>query len=562
MKMLFSISFIWIAAASFAAEGDAPRAPVAPTESVVSRIEAPKPQKRLSPAQAPYAKSRFTMDKSEAEADRRPLILAAGIDKIVDLDPNFKMSDKAQAIMVGNTQVVAVVPVTIGQSKQLIFKPVAEGETNVTLRDKAGFVKVIFDVVVAKQNLVKYLERIQSALREVEGISVGIEDQKIVIRGEVLSPNDYSQIVNEVGDKTYGEAVINKVTMSPVTIAALAKKIESDVQVFAPTVRVSVLNGKIILEGSVDTEAIKTRAFKRAYWYLPPIRISDPLASASNAALPDPGDKNFFLLQNDISVVPPPPKRESKLVRLSVYFVELSKDFLKAFGFKWQPGFTADPSITIGSDASGGTTTSGGGGFTFSGTLSSLFPAFAAPPSNASYGRILKSATVIVKSEKEAHVKDTVQIPTQTVGQNGTTGNGPPATVGFDAKITPTILQGQDVDLDISLSQSNQIGRGQGGVPITASHEIGTRLYLKSGEVGAVVAVNKQDISTSFNRDDPNAGSFSGSTRPLFTLHRSKNMTKAKGQFVVFVSPLIVENASEGTEDLKKNFRMPSSSSR
>jgi pilus assembly protein CpaC len=65
-------------------------------------------------------------------------------------------------------------------------------------------------------------------------------------------------------------------------------------------------------------------------------------------------------------------------------------------------------------------------------------------------------------------------------------------------------------------------------------------------------------VNTTFNRDDPNAGSFSGSTKPLFTLQRSKSMAKKRGQFVVFVSPQIIENASDGTEDMKKNFRMKS----
>jgi pilus assembly protein CpaC len=36
----------------------------------------------------------------------------------------------------------------------------------------------------------------------------------------------------------------------------------------------------------------------------------------------------------------------------------------------------------------------------------------------------------------------------------------------------------------------------------------------------------------------------------------SKNYQKKKSQFVIFVTPQIIENASEGTEDLKKNFRV------
>lgn len=505
-----------------------------------------------------YDHSTLTSDKSESEADHRKLLLAVGVDKVIDLDPDFKFSNQSGAIMTGNTQIVNVAPVTIGEQKQLVIKPAAEGETNITVRDKTGKIKVVFNVIVAKLNLVRLLERLKKNLKEVEGIDIDIEDQKIVIRGDVLSPNDYGSIVNEIGDKQYGDTVLNKATMSPVTLGALAKKIESDVQIFAPTVRTSVLNGKIILEGSVESEAIKTRCLKRAEWYLPVNRISDPIANASNV---ERNDKPPQVIQSDIQVTPPPPKRESKLVRMSIYFVELSKDFAKSFGFKWQPGFSVDPSISIGSTTTGGTSTgNSSGGFTFAGTLTSLFPALNAPPSNASYGRILKTATLVVKSGEQGKVSDTQQIPVQSTGINGQTDNSKTVSVGFDIALTPTILQGQDVDVNIDLSQTSQIGKGSGGAPIIDSHKAISRLYLKSGEVGAVAAVNKQDVTTSFNRDDPNSGTLTGTTKPLFTLQRSKNMTKDKGQFVIFLSPQIIESASEGTEDLKKNFRMPSSS--
>jgi pilus assembly protein CpaC len=130
--------------------------------------------------------------------------------------------------------------------------------------------------------------------------------------------------------------------------------------------------------------------------------------------------------------------------------------------------------------------------------------------------------------------------------------------VGFEVEITPTILQGQDVDLNIDLDQMNSLGKGLGGVPIVATHHVTSRLYLKSGEVAAVAGVNNSDVNTTFNRDDPNATTATGGIKPVITLMRSKSMSKKKGQFVIFVSPQIIESASEGTEDLKKNFRMKS----
>lgn len=533
------------------------------------QAEAPvKRQKRLGKGAGAYQKSKVTLDRSEETADHRTLVLALGVDKVVDLDPsvNFPYPAEANSIRVGNDNVVKVQAFAVGKDRQIVFQPLKEGETSVTIRDKSGAIAVIFDVMVAAQNQVRYFERLKDNLKEIEGINITLEDRNIVIRGEVLTLADYGAIFGEIADKTYGDLIINKVRMSNITLGMLAKKIEQDLQTtVAQTIRVEVLNAKLVLAGTVESKEARQRAFQRAYWYLPQVRVKEAVAAAPNIETAEQ-DKGMFLLQNDIAVNPPPPKRESKLVRVSVYFVELSKDFLKAFGFKWSPGFTADPTISIGTGAAGVQGQQGGqGGFSFSATLSSLFPAFSVPPSSASYGRILKSATLVVKSGEKGYVEDTIQIPTQTIAAGGVQGQGAPAQgPGFLInEITPTIMQGTDLDVYMDVTQNSIVGKGTNGQPITSSHKIRTRAYMKSGEVAAMAAVNKQDVSTAFNRDDPNPVQFQSQgngprTVPLLTLQRSKSTVKAKGQFVLFVSPQIIENASDGTEDLKKNFRMTS----
>jgi len=483
----------------------------------------PSQPKRYTKKSSEFRVSRHTFDRSEKEADQVNVWLGMGLDRIFDVDPAIKLGDRQGSILESNTNVVKLSVFTIGEKKQFVLRGIAEGNSNIVIRDVTGEVKIIYNVVVAKQDLIRMMDDLKRNLQEIEGIDFKIEGQKVVIDGEVLTPNDYGALVNVITDKIYSDSVSNRVTMSPVTLNALSKKIESDVQSFAPTVTTSVINGKIILEDNVEKK-----------------------------------EKPLEIIQSDLQVAAPQPKRESKLLRISVYFVELSKDFLKAFGFKWQPGFSADPSISIGSSSTGSVGTSNSAGFTFAGTLSALIPSIGSTPASSAYGRILKSATLIVKSGEKSKLKDISQFPTQQLGQGGAVTNGQPVQVGLDIEVTPTILQGQDVDLSIALDQSNVVGTGVGGTPITASHHAETRLYLKSGEVGAVVDLSKSSLSTTFNRDDPEVGTFSGSARPLFTLQRSKSMSKKRGQFVVFISPQIIDSASEGTEDLKKNFRMKS----
>ncbi len=512
--------------------------------------------KRYTKKNMEYRVSRHTFDRSEKEADQVNVWLGMGLDRIFDLDPSIKIGDRQGSILESNTNIVKLSVFTVGEKKQFVLRGIAEGNANIVIRDVSGEVKIIYNVVVAKQDLIRMMDDLKRNLHEIEGINFKIEGQKVVIDGEVLTPNDYGSLVNVITDKIYADSVSNRVIMSPVTLNALSKKIETDVQGFAPTVTTTVINGKIILEGTVDSDGVRQRVIRRAEWYLPTVRVSDPINKDANNI--EKKEKPLELIQSDLQVAAPQPKRESKLLRLSVYFVELSKDFLKSFGFKWQPGFTVDPSISIGSSSSGAAGTSDSGGFTFAGTLSSLFPALGSTPASSAYGRILKSATMVVKSGERSSLRDMQMIPTQAIGQNGTVANGTAVNVGTHIEVTPTILQGQDVDLSIVLQQSNVLGKGVTGTPITSNHEVTSRLYLKSGEVGAVAGINNSDLNTTFNRDDPNSGSFQGPTKPLFTLQRSKSMTKKRGQFVVFISPQIIDSASEGTEDLKKNFRMKS----
>ena len=481
-------------------------------------------------------------------ADKRSVVLTTGEDKIIDLD--FDVNAGAAGISVGNPKVLTTTLVKIGDKRQVVLKPLSAGHTTITLRDKDGTLRLIFSAVVADANLIKMTDELQKLLGDIEGISIRLQGDKAVIDGEVLVPSDYGRILNVVEGKNspYTDKVLNLVSLSPVALSILAKKIQQDINTFAPNATTRVINGTIWLEGSVESMDQARRAEKVALLYLPELKPGNPLEKDPTVQRLPP--KN--LIQNLLVINPPPPKKQEKLVRVTVYFVELSKDYKKLFGFKWQPGFTADPQIAIGTTGEGGTGAEGG--TTFTGTISSLFPKLQSAQ-DAGFARILKTGTVIVRSGQPATLNDTTEIPYATQGPNGQMATQT-AKVGLSVAVTPKILgQGEDIQLDLEMSQLNLAGRA-GNSPITASHRVKTKLYVKSNESAAVAGVQSADVQTNFNKDDPNPGSFGGQTSPLFTLLRSKSYAKKKSQFVIFVTPQIVENASQGTEDLKKNFRV------
>ena len=77
---------------------------------------------------------------------------------------------------------------------------------------------------------------------------------------------------------------------------------------------------------------------------------------------------------------------------------------------------------------------------------------------------------------------------------------------------------------------------------------------VKSKESAAIGGVVQNASSTNFDRDDP-APLSDTTVTPLFRIIRSKNYTQSKNQYAIFVTPKIIDSASEGSEELRKKFR-------
>jgi pilus assembly protein CpaC len=507
----------------------------------------------------PFKKSRLTSDKSEGTSDKRTLILTTGEDKVVDL--NFDANVSANGVSIGNPKIVAVNIVRVGEEQQVVFKPLAAGTTTVSVRDTDGTVRLIFTVQVNPTDLLKVASELRELLRDIDGIEISIRGSRIFIDGEILVPNDYGRLYNVLENKNspYAGLVVNLVTLSPVALTLLTKRIQEEVQKFAQNVTARVVNGQVWLEGSVQELGEARRAKNVAELYLPPIRPLTDLERAE-AQKEAASLKRGVVVQNFIAVAPPPPKKAEKLIRVTVHFVELSKDYKKVFGFKWEPGFTSEPSITVGTTVggtTGATTSNGTGGTSFTATISSLIPKLQSAQ-DAGFARILKTGSVIVRSGQPAKLEDTEQEPFGITAPNGQVTTGIAGT-GLAVAITPLILgDSEDISVDLEMSQKNKTGKTDSGAPITAEHKVNTKLYIRSKESAAVAGVNKQSVSNDFNKDDPRKGSFGGKTEPLFSLLRSKAYNKKKSEFVIFVTPEIIENASQGTDDLRRNFRVRS----
>ena len=518
--------------------------------------ESPDPafQASASAPKKPAKRRSLLNNESEKSAEKRRLVLPAGEDKTVDIE--FEPNTAPNGIAIANPTVVRPTIVKVGDKNQIVFTPLKQGETTILVRDQDGNIRVIFSVRVTPSNSLRTASEIRNLLRDVEGLDIRVVGEKVVVEGEVLVPVDYGRVYTIIHDKIYESKIIDLVRLSPIGMQVISKKIQDDVNVFAPNVKTRVVNGRIFLEGNVDSIDQAKQAVRVAALYLPDVRPLDLQERGDNTPVAK-ATKPEGLVVSFIVVNPPPPKKQEKLVRITVHYVELSKDYNKLFGFSWQPGFTSDPTIAIGQTPNG--TGTGANGPSFSATISSLLPKLNSAQ-NAGYARVLRTGSVIVRSGQRAQLNENEDIPFIANGPNGSI-TVAQQSVGFQLAVTPRILgQSDDIQLDLDMNQSNVTGRTPSGGVTTSNHKVTTNVYVKSSESAAVAGVQSSDVGTSFNKDAPSQGSFqqgqNGSTDPLFSLVHSKNYTKKKSQFVIFVTPQIVDNASEGTEDLKKNFRI------
>ena len=128
------------------------------------------------------------------------------------------------------------------------------------------------------------------------------------------------------------------------------------------------------------------------------------------------------------------------------------------------------------------------------------------------------------------------------------------ATATFAINVQPEILPQEKVKLDIGVEVSANFGNP----PQTNKNSLKTKVVVKSKESAAIGGMVINKTQTDFDKDPPfgraEFNEAEGNT-PLFSFLRSKNFKSSKTQFVVFVTPELVDSASEGTAEIKRKFR-------
>lgn len=422
------------------------------------------------------------------------------------------------------------------ERKTLSFTPKNPGLSTLTIHDRKGEKLFEYRIEVRKSELTKVVREVRGLLSDIEGITIKIANDKVLIDGFVALPQDLNRISGV--KRQYGNLVDSLVEINPIAQKKIAEIIERDIN--NPDIEVRAVNGKFILKGIANDSNEVERAVIIAATYVPAPVIS---AAESEGVVKKRKEDSVINLLS-IRIQPPAPPKQ--IVQLVVHYVELSKKYLRSNSFRWSPALDDNTEVKFTKD-----TRQNADGIVaeISGIVTNLLPKLNLAKQHGS-ARILESTSVTTKMDETGVVSSTTQIPylvrqPDSVGSNTTQF----ANVGLTSEITPTMVNPRSdiIELKMKFNVSSLIGNTDQG-PQTATNAIQTVVHVRSGQSAAVGGLIKNTSGTEYNPDsNPDA---------IFNLYASKDFRRNKSQFVVFVTPIIKSSASAGSEKIKRKFRL------
>ncbi|MFA6237394.1 MAG: pilus assembly protein N-terminal domain-containing protein [Bacteriovorax sp.] len=471
--------------------------------------------------------------QDDAVENLKEVDVVVGLDKIIKLDfvPNtvVKLANE-------NLATYQIVP----SKREVVLTGVKAGETTLTLRDAAGDVRARYLIKVTASDQSKVIVQLKDLLSDVEGLEIGIKGESVYVGGNIVVPSDIGKVV-VILDK-YPD-VLRLVELSPQTQLIIAKKMQEEIQKSGyKDVTVRVVNGSFWVEGVVGSEdKDKARITQLVNAYLPDQIQNLARRTESVQSIRKPPYEILLTYTEK-----PPQQPLPKLFKLTAQFVELTKGYERLFAFTWTPTIGADGGqISIGKSGTGGVTTSSSN--TLSATISNLFPKLNSAK-NAGHARVVQSGIVVVKENVAGVIKKETTTPFQIgTGDNVKSGT---AVSGFDMNITPKMLQEEKINLVIEIHVRSSDGKA---VPSTLDNTIKTEIVVKSQESAVIGGVVTNNTLTDFDKDgDPTK--IEGGTA-LFSFIKSKSYKTSRSQFVMFVTPEVIESATTGASEIERKFR-------
>jgi pilus assembly protein CpaC len=427
--------------------------------------------------------------------------------------------------------------------------PTKEGNGIITVHNKkTGQIYLELHVDIRKQDLEKSLREIKALLSDIEGIEYKIVNDKVLLDGFVLLPNDLIRIGGVL--KQFGPEIAKSlVRLSPMARKKIVEYIARDVN--NPEVTISAIGDFIKLEGIVNSVEEKNRIAELVNLYLPDI-VTEKVEGLDNVEIKGRrvtggGESliiNLITIRKQEDKVEPPPK----MIQVVLHFVEFSDRYSKNFQFAFSPSLSTISSA--GNISDGGRTPS-----TLSETINlidNLLPKINWAR-NHGFLRVLDTASVLTQDKNPAAITRSFSVNPGAQAPASATATGPAAAAApagaqaqLSLNVTPTIKSERSGLIEMVL---NVATTPAGGASISPSTTIVTKISVRDRQSAAFGGIINKKSSNDF-------GGPTGANGAIITLNQGKKYEKSNGNFVVFVTPIIKSSASAGVEQIKKKFRM------
>lgn len=391
--------------------------------------------------------------------------------------------------------------------REIYLNPKKEGRTSITLWDTTGAKRDTVPLSVISVGLNEILEDAKATFESSGTLKFFIQGDQVVIRGEVASPADVARLNAFTAQFPQ---VRNEVRLATAVLETISSEIEKAIA--TPGIRVRSIRDKLILEGIAYSSEAAVKAEKIAKLY-------------------DESVLNLITVKDT--------KRNpaaEHLIQLDVHFMEIKKNALRSFGINWAPGST--PGGGGGANASaggGGAMSAGSDAMGLSGLANSVvgFVFNLAPKIKFARqkgdGRVLENPSFLVKSGETADFFSGTQVPFYS--QQAVIFKD----IGVKVQAEP-IASAEDVDLKINVTLTSPTAGGVNkGID---TNTVSTTAYCKAGSSLALAGIFRNQDAKTYNKipEDVNTSS------ALFTLFLSKDFVSNRSEFVIFVTPRIVDN--------------------
>jgi len=153
---------------------------------------------------------------------------------------------------------------------------------------------------------------------------------------------------------------------------------------------------------------------------------------------------------------------------------------------------------------------------------------------NEGHGELISSPSLFTANQQTASIESGEEIPYQEISKSGATGVAFKKAV-LSLKVTPQIMPGNQILLQLQVNQDKPSNRMILGVPAISTRQISTHILVKSGQTIVLGGVYEANTEKGQQRIP-----FLGKIPFIGWLFNLQNMTENKRELLIFVTPKII----------------------